>query len=181
MCRQIDSFATVWSIAKVGSSNIAPRLSLSKLHLIRDIIQSQMLTTSQMAEEVECSKLTIINIRRNVRHFRSVHAPLTRIGRRRTVTPLMMEVLCDHLYAKPGLHLDDVIDRLGDIANQVRNLECRKECADQGRVSSQITIIHTQNVHSPVKWLISILFRKAALCGLYMCIARVYLDLWGGI
>lgn len=91
-----------------------------------------MLTTSQMAEEVECSKLTIINIRRNVRHFGSVHAPLTRIGRRRTVTPLMMKALCDHLYAKPGLYLDEVIDRHGDIANQVRNLECRKECADQG-------------------------------------------------
>lgn len=93
----------------------------------------------------------------------------------------MMEVLCDHLYAKPGLYLDDVIDRLGDIAKQVRNLECRKECADQGRVSSRITIIHTQNVHSPVKWLYSILFRTVALYGLSMCIARVYLDLWTGI
>jgi hypothetical protein len=85
-----------------------------------------------MAEEAECSKLTIINIRRNVRHFGSVHASLTRIGRRRTVTPLMMEALCDHLSAKPGLYLNKVIDRLGDIANPVRNLECRKVCADQG-------------------------------------------------
>jgi delta8-fatty-acid desaturase len=44
----------------------------------------------------------------------------------------MIEALCDHLNVKPGLYMDEIIDRLGDIAYQVRNLECRKVCADQG-------------------------------------------------
>ena len=100
--------------SKVETCNMAPRLSLSKLYLIRDMIESQSLTTSQMAEEAECSKLTIINIRRNLRHFGSVHAPLTRIGRRRTVTPLMMQALCEHLYAKPRLYLDEMTVFLWD-------------------------------------------------------------------
>ena len=72
---------------------MAPRLPTSKLHLIRDMIESQSFTTSQMAEEAECTKLTIINIRRNLRQFGAIHAPQTRIGRKRTVTPLMIKAL----------------------------------------------------------------------------------------
>ncbi|KAJ5146627.1 uncharacterized protein N7515_001191 [Penicillium bovifimosum] len=93
---------------------MAPRLPLSKLHLIRDMIESQSLSTSQMAEEAECSKVTIINIRRNLRQFGNVHAPPNRIGRRRTVTPPMIEALCDHLSEKPGLYLDEMAVFLWD-------------------------------------------------------------------
>jgi transposase len=67
-----------------------------------------------MAEEADCSKPTIKNIRRNLRQFGSVHAPPTRVGRRRTVTPLMLEVLCDHLLEKPGLYLDEMVVFLWD-------------------------------------------------------------------
>jgi transposase len=93
---------------------MAPRLSLSKLHLIRDMIESQSLSMSQMAEEAECSKVTIINIRRNLRQFGSVHAPPNQIGRRRTVTPPMIEALCDHLSEKSGLYLDEMAVFLWD-------------------------------------------------------------------
>jgi hypothetical protein len=92
----------------VGPSNMAPRLPPSKLHLIRDMIVSQSLNTSQMAEETECSKVTTVNIRRNLRQFGDVHAPSTRIGRGRTITPLIIEALCDHLSEKPGLYLDEM-------------------------------------------------------------------------
>lgn len=67
---------------------MAPKLSTWKLHLIRDMIESQSFTTSQMADEAECTKLTVINIRRNLRHFGTIYAPQTRTGRKRTVTPL---------------------------------------------------------------------------------------------
>ncbi|KAI2681221.1 hypothetical protein DTO013E5_7825 [Penicillium roqueforti] len=93
---------------------MAPRLAPSKLHLIRDMIESQSLTTTQMAEEAECSKVTIINIRRNLRQFGSVHAPPTRVGRKPTVTPLMIDALCDHLLEKPGLYLDEMAVFLWD-------------------------------------------------------------------
>lgn len=54
---------------------MAPRLPLAKHHLIRDMIESQPVTIFQMAEEAECTKLTIINIRRNLWQFGSIHAP----------------------------------------------------------------------------------------------------------
>lgn len=38
----------------------------------------------------------------------------TRIGRRPTVTPLMIEALCDHLSAKPGLYFDEMVIFLWD-------------------------------------------------------------------
>jgi hypothetical protein len=76
---------------------MAPRLSTSKLHLVRDMIERQSFTTSQMAEEAECTKLTVINIRRNLRQFGTIYALQTRSGRKRTVTPLMIKALCEHL------------------------------------------------------------------------------------
>ena len=79
---------------------MAPRLPSSRLHFIRDMIQAQSLTRSQMAEAAECSEQTIKNIRRNLRLFGSVRAPSNRIGRRRSVTPLMLEALCNHLLEK---------------------------------------------------------------------------------
>ncbi|KAJ5102349.1 hypothetical protein NUU61_004571 [Penicillium alfredii] len=81
---------------------MAPRISPSKLRLINDMIQSQSLTRSQMAKAAECSEQTIKNIRRNLRLFGHVHAPPTRVGRRRSLTPPMLEALCDHLLEKPG-------------------------------------------------------------------------------
>ncbi|OQD72532.1 hypothetical protein PENANT_c242G05870, partial [Penicillium antarcticum] len=93
---------------------MAPRLPPSKLHLIRDMIESQSFTTSQMAEEAECTKVTIINIRRNLRQFGTIYAPQTRIGRKRTMTPLMIVALCDHLSEKPGLYLDEMAVFLWD-------------------------------------------------------------------
>lgn len=93
---------------------MAPRLPLSKLHLIIDMIQSQSLTRPQMAEAVECSEQTIKNIRRNLRMFGYVYAPPTRIGRRRSITPPMLEALCDHLLERPGLYLEEMAIFLWD-------------------------------------------------------------------
>jgi hypothetical protein len=61
-----------------------------------------------MAEEAECSKATIINIRRNLQQFGSVHTPPDRIGQKRTMTPLIVEALCKHLSEKPGPYLDEI-------------------------------------------------------------------------
>lgn len=93
---------------------MAPRLSPSKLQFIEDMIQSQSLTTSQMAGAPECSERTIKNIRKNLRLFGNVHAPPNRVGRRRTITPLMLEALRDHLLEKPCLYLDEMVIFLWD-------------------------------------------------------------------
>ncbi len=72
------------------------------------MIQAQSLTRSQMAEAAECSEQTTKNIRRDLRLFGSVYAPKNHAGRRRSVTPLMLEALCDHLSEKPTLYLDEM-------------------------------------------------------------------------
>ncbi|KAJ5346184.1 hypothetical protein N7452_004188 [Penicillium brevicompactum] len=67
-----------------------------------------------MADAAECSEKTIKNTRRNLRLCGQVHAPSTRIGRRRRITPPMLEALCDHLLEKPGFYLDEMAIFLWD-------------------------------------------------------------------
>ena len=68
--RAITPFSTTLVL-----DDMAPRLSPAKLVLIRDMIESQPFTTSEMAEQAESNRLTIINICRNLRQFRSMYAP----------------------------------------------------------------------------------------------------------
>jgi len=93
---------------------MAPRLPLSKLEMIRDMIHSGSLTTSEMAQAAECSERSIINIRNNLRFFGHVRAPSTRVGRRRSITPPMIQTMCDHLLEKPGLYVDELVLFLWD-------------------------------------------------------------------
>jgi hypothetical protein len=60
-----------------------------------------------MADAAEYSERMIKNIRRNLRLFANVHVPPNRIYRGRTITPLMLEALCDDLLEEPGLYLDE--------------------------------------------------------------------------
>lgn len=55
-----------------------------------------------MAEQAEYSKQTVISTRNNLRQFGSLYAPQTQVGRRRTITPLMIEALYDQRYEKPA-------------------------------------------------------------------------------
>lgn len=61
------SFCSI-TITKIANHmhNMAPRLPPSKLHFISDMIQSQSLTTSQIANAAKYSERTIKNIRRNL-------------------------------------------------------------------------------------------------------------------
>ncbi|KAK9846153.1 hypothetical protein MYU51_002995 [Penicillium brevicompactum] len=58
---------------------MAPRLPLSKLEMIQDMISRKSLTASQMAKAAECSKRSIINISNNLSRFGNVRAPPTRL------------------------------------------------------------------------------------------------------
>lgn len=94
--------------------NMAPRLSPSKLQFIHDMMKSQSLTTTQMADAAECSDRTIKNIRRNLRLFGKVHSPSNHVDRRRTITPPVLDALCDYLLEKPGLYLDKMVLSIWD-------------------------------------------------------------------
>jgi hypothetical protein len=87
---------------------MAPKLSLSKLEFIRDMILSNSLTTSQIANAAKCSERSVTTIRSNLQVFGHVRAPLNRDGRPQSIMPLMLNALCDHLLEKPGLYLDEM-------------------------------------------------------------------------
>lgn len=87
---------------------MAPNLAPSTLELINDMISSGELTASQMAEAAGCSKRAIIRIRSNLRLFGSIKAPPAKCGRPKSITPIMLEALCDHLLEKPYLYLDEM-------------------------------------------------------------------------
>jgi transposase len=72
------------------------------------MISSGELTTSQVAEAAGCSKCAIIRIRSNLRLFGSIKAPSIRAGRPRSITPIMLDALCDRLLEKPGLYLHEM-------------------------------------------------------------------------
>ncbi|KAJ5335689.1 uncharacterized protein N7506_005625 [Penicillium brevicompactum] len=113
--------------------NMAPKLPLSKLEMIQDMISSKSLTASQMAKAAECSKRSIINISNNLSRFGNVRAPPTRVGRRRTVTPPMIEALCDRLLEKPGLYVDEMAIFLWDeFRIQVTNSSLKRALASVG-------------------------------------------------
>jgi transposase len=82
--------------------------------MIRDMISSKSLTTSQMAEAAGCSKSSIITISANHRMFGDIRAPLIPGGRPRVITPVMLEALCGHSIEKPDLYLDEMEEFLYD-------------------------------------------------------------------
>lgn len=114
-------------------SYMAPRLPPSQLEMIRHMVLSKSLTTSQVAEAAECSKLSIINISNNIRRFGNVRAPPTRVGRRRSITPPMIQALCDYLLEKPGLYVDEMVIFLWDeFRVQVTNSSLKRALASVG-------------------------------------------------
>jgi len=82
--------------------------------MIHDMIVSGSLSASQMASAAVCSERSIKRIRSNIRCFGTTRVPLNGAGRRRSVTPLMLQALKEHLLEKPGLYLDEMVLFLWD-------------------------------------------------------------------
>lgn len=69
---------------------MAPRLALSTVQLICDMIHSDAsLSASQIAEAAGCSKQSVKHIRSNLRLYGSAKAPPNHVGGRRSITPSM--------------------------------------------------------------------------------------------
>ncbi|EER25472.1 mariner-Tc1 transposon family protein [Coccidioides posadasii C735 delta SOWgp] len=77
-------------------------------------MEAKSLTTSQMAKAAGCSERTITHIRKNLWLFGSASPPLIHAGRPRSITPPMLDALCDHLTEKPGLYVDEMVVVLQD-------------------------------------------------------------------
>lgn len=94
---------------------MAPKLEAWRLELIRDMIQdSEPYTNAQIAEAAHCTSRSVSTIRSNLRCFGSARAPANGIGRRRTITPPMVEALRERLLEKPDLYQDEMVVFLWD-------------------------------------------------------------------
>lgn len=87
---------------------MAPHLASSQHDLIRDMIVDGSLTAAQMATAAGCSMRSVKAIRSNLRHFDSTTAPANGGGRRRSITPPMLDALREHLLEKPGLYQEEM-------------------------------------------------------------------------
>jgi transposase len=93
---------------------MAPNLATSQHDLIYDMVLDKKMKVRAMADVAECSKRSIIAIRSNMRYFGSTKAPPNGGGRPRSITPQILEVLCEHLLEKPGLYLEEMAVFLWD-------------------------------------------------------------------
>jgi transposase len=72
------------------------------------MLKNRQLTATQMATKAGCSKRTIQRLRQNMHCYNDTKAPLTRVGRRRSMTPYVLDALCKKLLAEPGLYQDEM-------------------------------------------------------------------------
>lgn len=95
--------------------DMAPTLEPWQLELIRDMIQdSQSYTNAEIAKAAQCTPRSISTARSNLRCFGRARAPPNGIGRRRTITPPMLEALCERLFEMPDLYQGEMVVFLWD-------------------------------------------------------------------
>jgi hypothetical protein len=87
---------------------MAPNLADLQHVQIRDMILSNCPPT-EIADVVGCSERSVFAIQSNLRHFGSTKAPLNGIGRPRSITPQMLDALCEYLLEKPDLYRDEMV------------------------------------------------------------------------
>jgi DNA-binding Xre family transcriptional regulator len=72
------------------------------------MLKNRRLTATQMATKVGCSKRTIQRLQQNMRYYNDTKAPSTRVGRRQSITPHVLDALCGKLLVEPGLYQDEI-------------------------------------------------------------------------
>lgn len=95
---------------------MAPNLSLSQHHQIRDMTLSNSLTGVQIAGVAGCSTRSVRTIRTNLRCFK---APANGAGRPKSITPPMLHALCDRLIEKPHMYQDEMVVFVWDESTRV--------------------------------------------------------------
>ena len=71
---------------------------------------SKQLKAKDIANVASCSTRAIYRIKKNLRRYGSTKAPLNSGGRPRSITPPMLDALCEHLRVKPELYLHEMVD-----------------------------------------------------------------------
>lgn len=64
---------------------------------------------AEIADLIGCSERFVFTIKFNLRCFSSTKAPSYGVGQPRSITPLMLDVLCEYLPGEPGLYWDEMV------------------------------------------------------------------------
>lgn len=64
---------------------------------------------AEIANVVSCSERSVFAIQSNLCHFGPTKAPPNGVGRPRSITPVMLEALCEHLLEKADLYRDEMV------------------------------------------------------------------------
>lgn len=87
---------------------MAPNLAESQHAQIRDMILANP-PAAEIANVVDCSERSVFAIKSNLRLYGSTKAPSNGVGRPRSITPLILDALCEYLLEKPGLFRDEMV------------------------------------------------------------------------
>ncbi|KAK8872328.1 hypothetical protein PGQ11_002842 [Apiospora arundinis] len=93
---------------------MAPRLAQSQIELVEAMVPDIALNDKQRAEAADCSTRAVRRVRANMRCFGSARAPPNGGGRPRSITPSMLNALCDRLIEKPCMYQDEMVVFLWD-------------------------------------------------------------------
>ncbi|KAK7928422.1 hypothetical protein PG985_005420 [Apiospora marii] len=88
---------------------MAPNLAEATHERAQAMIESNQFANKQIAEAVGCSTRSIRTIRANLRYFGTTRAPRNAVGRPRTITPPMLDALCDRLIERPEMYQDEMV------------------------------------------------------------------------
>jgi transposase len=88
---------------------MAPNLAESQHAMIGDMISSKLFKANEIAGAASCSSRSVYAIKSNIQCFGATKAPSNGGGRPRSVTPPMLDALCEHLLEKPGLCQDEMV------------------------------------------------------------------------
>jgi hypothetical protein len=88
---------------------MALHLAKSQVALITDMLSSGLFTNAEIATAANCSTRGVGRIWSNIRYYSAPQAPRNGGGRKQSITPAMLDALCDHLLEKPGLYQSEMI------------------------------------------------------------------------
>lgn len=92
---------------------MAPNLIKSQQDIFNNMIHSKS-TNTEIAEAARCKPRAIREIRSKIHYLGTPKAPRNGPGRKRSITPPMLNALCEYLLERPGLYQSEMIVFLWD-------------------------------------------------------------------
>ena len=99
--------------------------------IVHMIHSRKKLTIAQMAGIVKCTECSVTHIYKNLQLFSTTRAPPVPAGQPPSITPLMLNALCDYLTKKPGLYVEEIAIFLWDEFNVLPSPSSFKQALSQ--------------------------------------------------